>query len=291
MRNKRFCALAVVMTLLFGMAGCALQKSEPVQEDVRTGTIELEETTVHFVDAAGREYEMTVNPDAPGHEYDWSCLTNDGQNLTYIGDDRYTIRKGIDVSYHQGEIDWKAVKGAGYEFVILRVGYRGYGKEGKLCLDTAFPDYVEGAQEAGLDVGVYLFSQAVNETEAVEEADLVIDALKDIDIVLPVVFDPELISNDDARTDDVSGAQFTANAIAFCEKIKDAGYQPMVYSNMMWEAYMFDMAQLSDYAFWYADYEKTPQTPYAFSFWQYSESGKVPGIDGNCDLDVQFIRK
>ena len=140
-------------------------------------------------------------------------------------------------------------------------------------------------------MGIYVFSQAVNEEEALEEAQLIIDNLKGLELQLPVVFDPELIRDDDARTDEVSGEQFSKNTIAFCEKVKEAGFEPMIYSNMYWEAFLFDLEELAEYPIWYADYEKVPQTPYKFTFWQYSESGHVDGIDGKTDLNVWFVAK
>ena len=197
----------------------------------------------------------------------------------------------MDVSHHQGTIDWEKVKAAGYEFAFVRMAYRGYGKTGSLNLDREYYNNIVNAQKAGLDVGIYVFSQAVNEEEALEEAQLIIDNLKGLELQLPVVFDPELIRDDDARTDEVSGEQFSKNTIAFCEKVKEAGFEPMIYSNMYWEAFLFDLEELAEYPIWYADYEKVPQTPYKFTFWQYSESGHVDGIDGKTDLNVWFVAK
>ena len=183
------------------------------------------------------------------------------------------------------------VKADGYDFAIIRIAYRGYGKTGSLNVDKEFKANIKNAHEAGIDVGVYIFSQAINENEAIEEANLVIEQLKDEEIELPVVFDPELIRTDEARTDNISGEQFTKNTIAFCEKIKDAGYEPMIYSNMYWEAFLFEMEKLSDYPIWYADYETIPQTPYEFEFWQYADDGVVDGISGKTDLNVWFYTK
>ena len=138
-------------------------------------------------------------------------------------------------------------------------------------------------------MGVYFFSQAINEEEAAEEADFVIGLLEGYELQLPVVYDPELIRDDEARTDEVTGEQFTANTIAFCERIKAAGYQPMIYSNMVWESELFDLKQLQDYPIWYADYEPIPQTPYNFVMWQYTEKGYVEGINGIVDRNVWFV--
>lgn len=250
------------------------------------------ETTeiLQFIDAHGEWHEMEINPAVRKHDYNWSCLTNTQEDIQYTGDERYTLRKGIDVSEHQGYIDWEKVKAAGIDFAILRIGYRGYGAEGKLCTDETFHRNIVNAQNAGIDVGVYIFSQAVNEEETMEEVQLVLNNLVGYELQLPVVFDPERIHDDEARTDEVSGEQFTRNTVLFCEKIKEAGYEPMIYGNMVWEAFEFDMEQLVDYPVWYADYEAVPQTPYDFTFWQYSEKGNVDGVEGPVDLDVQFCR-
>lgn len=248
------------------------------------------EQSLRFVDAWGEWFETTIDPELKMHNYDWNCLKNEEDNIRYEGDPSYTIRKGIDVSHHQNTIHWEKVKAAGYEFAFIRMVYRGYGEEGSLNLDRNYYDNILKAKDAGVKIGVYVFSQAVNESEAVQEAEMVIEHLNGISLDLPVVYDPELIRDDEARTDEVTGEQFTKNTIAFCEKIKDAGYEPMIYSNMYWEAFLFDLKQLQDYPVWYADYEKIPQTPYDFTFWQYSESGHVDGIEGETDLNVWFVK-
>lgn len=164
----------------------------------------------------------------------------------------------VDVSKYQGEIDWHGVKEAGVDFAIIRLGFRGYGEEGNLVLDEYFVKNIENAQKEGLLTGVYFFSQAVNETESEEEALFILQNLDGNKIDGPVVFDTEEIQEDGARTQSVSGEMFTKNCVAFCKKIQDA------------------------------DYEEIPQCPYAFSNWQYTESGSVPGIQGNVDLNIWF---
>jgi len=246
---------------------------------------------LHFVDVFGEEYEAEILSDVPKYKYDNSLYKLDGQKLYYEGDAEYTTRLGIDVSYHQGNINWEKVAADGYEFAILRVAYRGYGQSGSLQEDKKFDEYIQGAQAAGLDVGVYIFSQAINVEEAEEEANFVLKCLQGYELQLPVVYDPESILDAEARTDNVSGEQFTANTLKFCEVIEAAGYEPMVYSNMLWEAFQFDMSQTCKYPYWYADYEPLPQTPYDFVMWQYSNTGRVSGIGGETDLDILFEKK
>lgn len=266
------------------------QTEDQTGEEARQGDAQVSDGEIlKFVDAWGEWHETEIDPAIRKHDYNWSCLTNTEAGIQYAGDERYTIRKGIDVSEHQGDIDWGRVKAAGYDFAFLRIGYRGYGEQGTLCADAKFQQNIVNAHNAGVEVGVYLFSQAVSVDEALQEAGLVLEQLQGHSLELPVVFDPERIRDDAARTDNVTGEQFTKNTVLFCEKMKEAGYQPMIYSNMLWEAFEYDMEALADYPIWYADYEPVPQTPYYFSFWQYSEKGSVDGIAGNVDLNVQFL--
>ena len=206
-----------------------------------------------FVDIHKKEYQAEMNVNVEKHPYIIEGFQLNGEKMTYVGDANYSYRLGVDVSHYQGSIDWNKVKAA------------------------------------GLDVGVYFFAQAINEEEALEEAQFVIANLAGETLQLPIVYDPETIEDAQARTDNVSGEQFTKNTITFCNAVKAAGYEPMVYSNMLWEAFVLDLEQLAEYPIWYADYEPLPQTPYRFTFWQYTNKGRVDGIPGNVDLNIQLI--
>ena len=266
-------------------AGAAGQES-PDSDDA----VHAEPEIFTFVDVFGEEYQTQIIPEVPGSPYSPEGFVRYGDRVRYE-DDAYHSRRGIDVSHHQGRIDWDRVKAAGYDFAFIRLGYRGYGQAGSLNLDKSFDTNIRNAHEAGLDVGVYIFSQAINEDEAAEEAEFVIKHLEGYSLELPVVYDPESILDAEARTDDVTGEQFTENTMLFCKMIADAGYEPMIYSNMLWEAFQFDMTVVSEYPVWYADYEPLPQTPYDFSFWQYSNTGHVDGVCGEVDLNIQIYRK
>lgn len=262
----------------------AFYASEPETEVKR-------EAAFHFVDVYGEEYETVIRDEIEKNHYDWDCLTREGDRLRYEDEDGIISRLGVDVSYYQGDIDWEKVRADGVEFAFIRLGFRGYGKEGEVCLDRRFHEYMEGAAKAGLETGVYFFSQAVNEKEAEEEAAFVLEQLKAYEPGCTVVYDPESILSDDARTDDVTGEQFTANTKAFCEKVEAAGYPAMIYCNMLWQAFELDLAQLAEYPVWYADYEPLPQTPYQFEYWQYTNKGTVDGISGEVDLNIRFLKK
>ena len=252
---------------------------------------EPEPEILHFVDVYQNPYQVEINPNVEKHDYKDEAFVHNGDRLSYEGDSNYTYRLGVDVSEHQGYVDWQALKDSGFEFAFIRLGYRGYGQEGRICLDREFHRNIQNAQAAGFDVGVYFFAQAVNEEEALEEANLVRQNLEGYTLQLPVVYDPESILDDEARTDNVSGEQFTKNTEVFCSAVADAGYDPMIYANMLWEAFELDLEELSEYPLWYADYEPAPQTPYHFRFWQYTNQGQVPGITGNTDLNIEMVPK
>lgn len=204
---------------------------------------------------------------------------------TYEFDDVIGIA-GIDVSAFQPVIDWEQVKQAGIEFAMIRQGYRGY-STGKLDLDACFLSHMDGALAAGLDVGVYFFSQALTPEEALEEAEYVITWLEGYEINYPVVFDWEEVEGP-ARTDEMNMLALTACAEAFCKRIEEAGYEAAVYFNQAYGYEQLNLVSLREYDFWLAEYAPTPTFAYDFSIWQYTNEGAVPGIDGPVDLNICF---
>jgi GH25 family lysozyme M1 (1,4-beta-N-acetylmuramidase) len=205
----------------------------------------------------------------------------------YLGCVKAGTSPGIDVSYYQGQIDWEKVKASGIEFAIIRIGYRGYGAEGKLVEDKLAYDNLEGALKAGLKVGVYFFSQATSVEEALEEADFVLERIRKYDITMPVVFDWEYIS-EEARTANVDPRTLTDCYLAFCGKLEEEGYTPMAYFNSYQSRKMMYLTELEQYPFWLALYSDRMTYPYRIEMWQYTDSGKVPGIEGNVDINLMF---
>lgn len=195
--------------------------------------------------------------------------------------------QGVDVSVYQGEIDWQAVADAGVDFAIIRAGYRGY-SQGAIQPDTNFQKNMEGALKAGLDVGVYFFSQATTVREAEEEADYVLEAIRSYPVTYPVVFDWEFIDGQTARTDEMEGEHMTECAKTFCELVQAAGYTPMVYFNQEQGYLYYQLDQLDQFPFWLAEYDEKPDFFYDFDIWQYTHTGTVPGIPGNVDLNLAF---
>ena len=207
---------------------------------------------------------------------------------SYMEGTEKEAKRGIDVSTFQGDINWKKVKNDGIDFAIIRLGFRGY-ESGKIVLDSKFEDNIEGSLKAGIDTGVYFFTEAVNEKEAVEEADFVIKNLKSYKINMPVVIDVEESANKEkTRTRDVTAEQRTKNVIAFCEKIKSAGYDVMIYGNLKSFMVMMDFEQLEKYDKWFAYYRYPFHFPYKIKMWQYTAYERIDGIDGKADVNLMF---
>ena len=245
-----------------------------------------------FQDKDGNSYEAQLLENVPPCEYDYTKL-KDNEGLKSYKDPENGIcaRVGLDISESEGEIDWQQVKEWGADFVIIRAGYRTYGEGGELVLDVGFEQNIQGAAEAGLDVGVYFFSQAISQAEAVEEAEFVLEQIENYDIKGPIVYKLEDIGEEDARTDGNTVEQYTDNCISFCETIEEAGYESMIYADMKWMAFALNLEKLSGYEFWYADYQDEPQCPYDFSMWQYTEIGVVPGIESNVNINLWFTEE
>ncbi len=221
--------------------------------------------------------------------YNLGNLSYQEQVFRYVENGLVTSAFGIDVSSHQGEIDWTAVKNAGVKFVFIRAGFRGY-ESGKLVQDEYFDKNMQGAMDAGLDVGVYFYSQAITDDEAREEAELTLSMMEGYDVKLPVVFDWEVITNGDyARTANITPYGLTDCVIAFCETIKKAGYRPMYYQNKETALSKMDLELVTDYGFWLAEYDDLPSYPYHYDIWQYTDRGRVDGIEGRVDLNISFI--
>ena len=231
--------------------------------------------------------------DVPANMYRPEGFSRDQDGyMTYDGEDVVTTL-GVDVSVHQGEIDWQQVADAGIEFAMIRIGYRGYGLEGNMRGDVQFENNIQGALEAGLDVGVYYFSQAVTVEEAREEAAYVIEHLEPYadQVTYPVVFDWERQNYEGSRTKTVPDTELLCDmANAFCEDIEDAGYDAMIYFYQNLAYSSLDLSQLTDYPFRLAQYTNYPSFYYDFDMWQYTSEGEVPGIEGDVDLNLRFFR-
>ena len=198
---------------------------------------------------------------------------------------------GVDVSEYQGNINWEKVASQNVRFAMVRMGARAWGKKGEILTDSRWQENLSGAKAAGLKTGVYFFSQAISVEEAKEEARFVLDKLDGQPLEMPIVFDWEFAPVNDARTANVTPEMLNSCAIAFCEEIKAAGYQPMVYFNidLAWRMLDLPLLQRQGYPFWLAMYSNTMTYPYRVNMWQYTSGATVLGIDALVDMNLYFV--
>ena len=192
---------------------------------------------------------------------------------------------GIDVSYHQGVIDWALVAENGVRFAFIRLGYRGY-EDGQLHEDAQARRNLAEAKAQGLLIGAYLFSQAITPEEAAQEAAFALEILGDVQLDLPLAFDWEYVS-DSARTAEVSSETLMECVDTFCSAVEAAGVEPMVYFNQDLAKTKLKLKEL-DYPFWLAKYSDNLDYSYLVRCWQYTDKGRIPGIEGFVDIDLYF---
>ena len=226
-------------------------------------------------------------PDVPRNTYAMEGFRKENGRITYEDETRYT-QTGIDVSVYQGDIDWNLVAQDGISYAIIQAGYRGY-TDGELGEDVQYRTNLTGAVGAGLDIGIYFFSQAVSVEEAREEAYFLLELLAGVEPTLPVFYDWERA--DEGRTRDVSGEMVTDCAIAFCEVIEASGYQAGIYLNQDYIYNLVDLSRLKDYPLWFAQYQDLPDMIYDFTWWQYTDAGTVAGINHPVDLNIWIREK
>lgn len=195
---------------------------------------------------------------------------------------------GVDVSQYQGDIDWNAVRASGVEFAMIRLGLRGYGQEGRMREDTYARQNLAGATAAGLKIGAYFFSQALSIQEVDEEIQFILDILSDTgaELSMPIVLDWEIPAADNPRTKNMDGRTLTDIQLHFCGQMKKMGYQPMVYFNWHQSENLYYLADLEDYPFWLALYQEQMTYPWRVEMWQWTHTGRVPGISGDVDINV-----
>lgn len=259
-------ALGLVLLVLLAVALCLPREEKHPQLQMIPTTTQSTEPTLP---------PLEKNPYGPwDFQYDGTYLTClAGQSVL-----------GIDVSSHQQTVDWQQVADAGIRFVMLRIGYRGY-ESGEIQPDELVQENYRGAKAAGLRLGAYFFSQAVSTREALEEADYLLSAIEDWELDMPVVYDWEYIDAE-ARTGQLDARTVTDCTLAFCQRIEAAGYQPMVYFNRHQAQDFLYLEELARYPFWLALYSDRMTYPHKVDMWQYTDQGRVPGIEGNVDINL-----
>jgi len=231
---------------------------------------------------------VKLNPVLPRNNYDPLGFIMRRDRMAYYEFEKPLSFLGIDVSRANGQIDFTRVKNAGIDFVMLRVGARGY-ETGNLSLDDDFNTNLTNAINSGLNVGVYFFSQAIDADEAAEEAVLVIEALAAHKITYPVVFMMDFIAFDTSRIDRLTRSEKTNITSTFCNYMSGAGYTPMIYGTKEWLIEQIDLTRLMEYDIWLSQPRDLPDYPYRFQMWQYSFTGSVAGITGHVNMNICFV--
>lgn len=299
--HKMFCIITIAaLSLTAVCCGCSKQEDSSTQPSATSAAATKASTADQAASADSADGKVRVNDSTLGQIW-IDDLKNVPKNMlnaggfavenglkTYTENGKRASLSGIDLSSYSGDVDWNRVKQSGVDFVMVRIGGRGYGEEGTLYQDDRAAEYIKGAQAAGLKAGGYFFSQSVTTGEAKEEADYVRQILGNVKPDFPIAYDWEVIKDDEARTDMVTPEQATNNAVAFCKQAEAYGYTPMIYSESRELYFKYDLTKLADYDIWYCEYSDTPAFYYQFSMWQYSKEGKVDGVEGNVDLDICF---
>lgn len=277
------------MTTKEDLDGDKKSDTEKADEDEKKEDEEEEDkvTRIQVKHADGTKEWVDISEDIPRNKYDFSKLTYQKPLMNYYEDGKLVSKCGVDISANQGDVDFSKLKSAGCDFVMLKVGARGY-SSGNIVSDEYFQDNLKAAKKAGLDIGVYFCSQAVSKSEAREEADEVLDAISGYSVKYPVVFVMENVDEDMARIEALDMTDRTQIAKAFMDRVEDAGYKPMIYGDKEWLLTMVDMEELQDYDVWFAQDSDEPEYPYEFGMWQYDSDATIKGVTGDAALIMSF---
>lgn len=282
--------LVIVFALLLALlVKCAVSRLRPdggTDRDDNTGI--FQDIWIEVPDGEGGTFLVKKADSLEKNTLTEDAFYSSGDYIYYDGDE-YTAMQGVDVSFYQGDIDWEQVRAAGISFAMIRAGYRGY-QSAAIQVDEKFYQNLNGALAAGLDVGVYFYSQAVTPEEAREEANFVLQLIEGYDISFPIAFDWEHISDDTARTDDIHSDVLTDCCLAFCDTIRNAGYDPIVYFYRSLGYHEYEMDRLKGLDFWFSGTGAYPDYYYEIAMWQYSYTATVPGIPTNTDLNLYFMK-
>ena len=243
-----------------------------------------------IINRDGTEEWVMLNPFLTKNTYNLTGLEDKAGLKRYMENGKKISYVGVDISRQNGDVNFASVKAAGVDYVMIRLGGRGY-NTGQITLDENFKKNIEGAAAAGLDIGIYFYSQAISQEEAVEEVNFVIQNLEPYraQVRYPIAFDMEFVANYAARIDGLSKEDKTNIATSFLEGVKAAGYVPMIYGDKEWLIKEIDLARLKDYDVWLAQEEDLPDYPYQYTMWQYSTDGVLNGVTGEANLNICFV--
>ncbi|MBD5520375.1 MAG: hypothetical protein HDR03_04005 [Lachnospiraceae bacterium] len=265
------------------------KKEEKIQEILKEDpSTDGKHTLVRSAD--GTEEWVLISPYLKKNTYDFTNLSESAGIRKYTENGKKVSKIGVNISKHSGAVNFRSMKSAGIDYVMLRLGARGYGT-GQISLDDNFVENIEAAIEAGLDIGIYFYSQAISQEEATQEANFVIQNLEPYKahINYPVAFDMENVPNDNARIDGLARDDKTTITATFLSGVQAAGYIPMLYGNKEWLIKNIDLTKVQDYDVWLAEDDAIPDYPYLYTMWQYTTTGVVNGVTGDASINICFV--
>ena len=264
------------------------EEGDEGEEDEEEKGPENDGKHVEVVYRNGSSEWVPINQYWKKNTYDFTNLIRKNDLLHYYSNGKEVSYLGVDLSKYQKQVDFGAIQSEGIDFCMLRVGSRGY-ETGAIQEDEKFQEYITGAEAVGMPVGLYFFSQATTEAEAIEEANFVLSKIGEHKISYPIAYDMEFITNDSSRIETLTKNEKTSIALAFLNRIEEAGYNGMLYGNKEWLLKRIDLSKFEKYDVWLSQEENIPDYPYTYSMWQYTRQGEVYGIDGYVDLNISFI--
>lgn len=266
------------------------EKSEAKEQQTVTNDPSKDGKHTLVTNRNGTEEWVLLNPYLTKNTYDHTKMEEKAGLKRYMENGKKISYVGTDISKQNGDVNFGSLKAAGVDYVMIRLGGRGYGT-GQLSLDENFKKNMDGAVEAGLDIGISFYSQAISQEEAVQEVNFVIQNLEPYraHVKYPIAFDMEFVANDEARIEALSKEDKTSIAASFLEGIKAAGYVPMIYGDKEWLIKEIDLAKLQSYDVWLAQEQDLPDYPYQYTMWQYSTEGVLNGVTGDANLNICFV--
>lgn len=263
-----------------------LKEAEKAKED------DLSEngTKTEVILPDGSSQWVMINAYIEKNKYDYTGLVCEEPYMRYYSNAKKISKQGLKLDDSYGSVDFSTLKKEGIDYCILRIGKRGY-SSGAIAYDASFSEYAQKAKEAGLSIGVSFLSQAVTQEEAVEEANLVVQALQNYEVTAdyPIVFDMEYVVGDESRTKDLTKQQLTDIAKSFGEAIRNYGYVPLIYGNKYWLLRKLDLTQLADIGIMLSQEGDVPDYPYQFVMWEYSQEAKVKGVNQDVTMCISFV--
>ena len=263
---------------------------EALEEETKEDDLSENGTKTEVILPDGTSQWVMINAYIEKNNYDYTGLVNEEPYMRYYTDGKKVSKQGISIDDSYGTINFARVEEAGIDYCMIQMGNRGYAT-GAITMEKNYAQYMKDADAAGLGVGITFYSQAATEAEAVEEANLILQMLQESEVKpgYPIVFEMELVSNDTSRIENLTKSELTAIAKAFCDTVRQGGYNPAIYGNKYWLLRKLDLTQLGDYNIWLSQEGDIPDYPYQFAMWEYKQDAEIDGISGKVSMTISFV--